>query len=66
MLIHMSLFFYQLICVISRSSHQRKERGKKSDKLLHCPVVVLSIDYSGFSCVAPGFALVDELTLNGL
>ena len=53
MLIHMSFFFYQLICVISRSSHQRKERVKKSDKLLHCSVGVLSIEYSPCTCGVP-------------
>ena len=53
MLIHISLFFYQLVCVISRTSHHRKERIKKSDRLLHCSVGVLSIEYSPCTCGVP-------------
>ena len=54
------------MCHLKELSSKKRKGKKKSDKLLRCPVGVLSIDYSGFSCVAPGFALVDELTLNGL
>ena len=47
MLIHMPLFFY----LKEHSSKKRKD--KKSDKLLHCSVGVLSIEYSHCTCRVP-------------
>jgi hypothetical protein len=50
MLIHMSFFLLSIDMCYLKELSSKKRKGKKSDKLLHCSVGVLSIEYSPCTC----------------